>query len=308
MTIGFGERAQEMGLDMSQSAKGLYSYEDRYGSVVYRQLASQPSVIEGEEHPTDGITVPIIGVFTKPVADNDYTYAGYVSNLYKFIGNDVLNEKVRESIRNFGTPIMAENTAFWDTMCRMRNEIILEGGVTTPQTGDVLPVMVVNNSYNGMRAATLSFGLAINYGQSRSVFAFSLGEMRQVHITSSNTQLVSAVSSYMQVFTQDIQSMITESFNSRLTEEQMLATLDLIEGIGKKRSEKITNMLRDLNPPQEIGAVPSPPSAWQLFLAIVRYSSTEQNLNVKRLLENAAESVLVVPERMFSVLERLQDN
>jgi hypothetical protein len=306
MPITFAERAQGMGLNTTQSAKGLYSYEDRYGSVVYRQLACQPSIVEGEEHPTDGTFVPIIGIFTKTPTDVDYAYAGSVSNAYKFIGNDVLNERIRQSIREVGMPIIRENAAFWDTMCRMRNEMILEGGITTPQAGDILPVIIVNNSYNGMRAATLSFGLALKNDRSVSVFGFSLGEMRQIHIASSNTQLSSAVASYMQVFTQDIQDMITQSFNTRITEQQMLSLLDVIEGIGKKRADKVSSILKQLNPPQEVGAVPQPPSSWQLFLALVRYSSLEPNLNIRRLLENAAESVLVIPGRMFDVLEKLQ--
>jgi len=50
------------------------------------------------------------------------------------------------------------------------------------------------------------------------------------------------------------------------------------------------------------------PSAWHMFLAIVRYSSFEPNINIKRMLENAAESVLVIPTRMYGVLERLQSS
>jgi len=80
----------------------------------------------------------------------------------------------------------------------------------------------------------------------------------------------------------------------------MLAVLDVIEQYGKKRRDAISALLEEIQPGGGL------PSAWQIFLAIVRYSSFEQNLNVKRLLENAAESVLVIPARMNEVLERLQ--
>jgi hypothetical protein len=191
----------------------------------------------------------------------------------------------------------------------MRNEIVIQSSQATRQAGDVLPVMIVNNSYNGTRAATLAFGIAIdNIGTitNRTIFGFTLGEMRQVHIAASTTQLTSAVGTYMQVFTQDISDMITQSFNSQLNEDEMLAVLDVIEGIGKKRAEKVSEILASINPQPEGDGPPRLPSAWQVFLAIARYSSLEPNLNAKRLLENAAESVLVIPPRMYEVLEQLQ--
>jgi hypothetical protein len=297
-----------MGLDVTRSYKGLYSYTDRYGEVVYRELQSNRNFSEVPElnHPTDGLDTPLIGIFTKGPEEQEYNYAGYVSDMYKFIGNDIVNQRIRDAIQSVGMPILEENTILWNTFCRMRNEIILQSSQSIAQAGDVLPVMIVNNSYNGTRAATLGFGIAID--NIRTIFGFSLGEMRQVHIESSTTQLSTAVGSYMQVFTQDITDMITSSFNSTLNEDEMLSVLDIIEGIGKKRKEKIAAILDELNPPVQEGATPPLPSAWQVFLAIARYSSLEPNLNSKRLLENAAESVLVIPTRMYDVLERLQQS
>lgn len=300
-----------MGLDTTLSYKGLYRYEDRYGEVVYREL--KPAMIseDSDPHPTDGEDTPLIGIYTKGPTEEEYTYAGYVSDVYKFIGNDVLNDRVRGSISNVGMPILEENTILWNMHCRMRNELIIQNSQSTSQAGDVLPVIIVNNSYNGTRAATLAFGIAIdNIGRQvgRTTFGFSLGEMRQVHLASSNTQLSSAVSSYMQVFTQDIADMITQSFNSQLSSDEMLAVLDVVEGIGKSRREKVAAILEELNPQPEDDGPVRLPSAWQVFLAIARYSSLEPNLNVKRLLENAAESVLVIPPRMFEVLDRLHSS
>ena len=302
-----------MGLDVTRSYKGLYSYTDRYGEVVYRELQSNRNFSEVPElnHPTDGLDTPLIGIFTKGPEEQEYNYAGYVSDMYKFIGNDIVNQRIRDAIQSVGMPILEENTILWNTFCRMRNEIILQSSQSIAQAGDILPVMIVNNSYNGTRAATLGFGIAIdNIGRQigRTIFGFSLGEMRQVHIESSTTQLSAAVGSYMQVFTQDITDMITSSFNSTLSEDEMLSVLDIIEGIGKKRKERVAAILDELNPPIQEGATPPLPSAWQVFLAIARYSSLEPNLNSKRLLENAAESVLVIPTRMYDVLDRLQQS
>ena len=99
--------------------------------------------------------------------------------------------------------------------------------------------------------------------------------------------------------------MINDSFNKKLTEEEMMASLDIIEEISKKRKKGVSNLLKEMLP-EVIEGQPIPlPSCWQIFLAIVRYSSFEENLNAKRLLENAAQSALVIPGKMFNVLNQL---
>lgn len=298
----FAQRAQEMGLTQIGAHKGLFTYEDQYSQIAYRQLFTGfLNVSEEERHPTDGMPTPIIAIYTRPTEDVDFEYAGYVSDFYKFIGNDVLCERVRESIQSVGMPIMTENPIMSYDHTRLRNEIIIQSSQNHRQAGDILPVMVVNNSYNGTRAATIAFGLAMDYNNDRTIFAFSLGELRQVHIQHSTTEMRSAITSYMGVFTENIADMITQSFNNQVTEDEMLAVLDVIEQYGTKRRDAISTLLEELQP-----ADAGLPSSWQIFLAIVRYSSFETNLNMKRLLENAAESVLVIPPRMYEVLERIQ--
>ena len=297
----FAERAEAMGLTAIGAHKGLFTYEDQYSQIAYRQLYTGfINVNEEERHPTDGSPTPLIGIYTRPTADVDFNYCGYVSDFYQFIGNDILCQRVRDSVVAVGMPIMTENVIMSYDHTRMRNEIIIQSSQAHSQAGDVLPVMVVNNSYNGTRAATLAFGLAMEYNNNRTIFAFSLGEMRQVHIQSSTTEMRSAVTSYMGVFSESIADMITESFNSRLSEDDMLAVLDVIDQYGRKRRDAISTLLEELAP-----ADSGLPSAWQVFLAIIRYSSFEQNLNMKKMLENAAESVLVIPPRMYDVLEQL---
>ena len=305
----FAQRAHEMGLDIAGAYKGLYRYIDRYGEVVYRQLAAGAVHEDTDPHPTDGEATPIVAIFTKDPSWTDYRYVGYVSNAYKFIGNDVLNQNIRGAIQEVGIPIVEENTIISGDCTGMRNEIIIQssqnvGSAGIINVGDVLPVMVVNNSYNGTRAASVAFGIAINENQNRVIFAFGLGEMRQVHIVSANTSMTSAINTYMQTFNDDIVNMISESFRSQLTEDEMLGVLDVIEGFGKKRREAVSSLLAEIQSQTENPL----PTAWQMFLAIVRYSSLEPNLNIKRMMENAAESVLVIPERMYGVLDRLHSS
>lgn len=298
----FAQRAQEMGLTAIGAHKGLYTYSDRYSEIAYRQLyTGMINVSEEDRHPTDGTPVPIIAIFTRPTQDVDFEYVGYVSDFYQFIGNDVLCDQVRQSIQSVGLPIVTENPIMSYDLTRLRNEIIIQSSHSHPQAGDILPVMVVNNSYNGTRAASISFGISMDYNNDRAIFAFSLGQIRQVHIQNSTTEMRSHVTSYMRAFSENIGDMITQSFNNQVTETEMLAVLDVIEEHGKKRRDAISTLLEEIQP-----AEAGPPSSWQIFLAIVRYSSFEPNLNVKRLLENAAESVLVIPPRMYEVLEELQ--
>ena len=296
----FHERAEDMGLTCHPQ-KLQFSYSDRYGQIVYRQLITDSDPTD--QHDTDRQLVPILAIFTSSGEQLGFKYCGYVSDFYQFIGNDVLNQQIRDAIQEVGIPILTENTILDGDLTRMRNEIIIQSSQNVAGAGDVLPVMIVNNSYNGTKAATISFGIATQHNRDRLIFSFGLGEMRQVHIVNSNAQMSSVVSSYMNVFSEHIFDLITESFRSRLTAEQMLSILDVIEDLGKGRRDQISKYLEEINPTTEGETIF--PSAWQMFLAIVRYSSFEPNLNMKRLLENAAESVLVIPTRMYEVLERL---
>jgi hypothetical protein len=100
--------------------------------------------------------------------------------------------------------------------------------------------------------------------------------------------------------------MISRSFSTQVSEEDMLTTLDAIEELGKARRKEISKILAEMNPAPAEGQDPPLPTVWQVFLSIVRYSSFEPNLNIRRLLENAAERVLVIPTRMYYVLEKIQ--
>ena len=294
----FSLRAEEMGLDIQNAYKGMYSYRDRFVEVVYRQMftRSSPGNPTVKENETDDIELPYLAVFTKHSDQTNYIYAGYVSNLYKFVGNDVLCIPILESIASTGNAVLRENSIFTMDYAKLRHEIIIQSSVNTPIAGDVLPVIIVSNSYNGTRRASLAFGLATAGNRMDYVtFAFQLGEISMIHIESSDTSMTTAVSDYVETFRSSIDEMINQSFQKQLTEEDMFATLDLIEGVGKRRREIIS------------GDLPETVTAWGMFLAIVRYSSFESNLNAKKMLENIAESVLVIPTRMYDVLEKLQN-
>lgn len=296
----FSERAAEMGLDISNANKGMFSHSDRYGTVVYRLLKTG-DLFNDEFHPTDNVSIPLVALFTAPPNSDEYKYCGYVSDVYKFVGNDILNQQIRDSIQSFGLPIISENPITSFDLTKMRNEIFIQSSQNVVQIGDVIPIMVVNNSYDGTKAASVAFAISLDYDGESLSFAFKLGEMRMVHIENSRTTLTSTVGVYMHTFSENIVDLIRRNFEQRITEEKMLGTLELVEAVGKRRKEAISKLIDDM---QEGSS--ELPTLWQMFIAIVRYSSIEQNLNAKRMLENAAESVLVIPARMFDVLSRLE--
>jgi len=305
----FSERAEEMGLDVTKYYKGLYSYTDQYCEVVYRQLHPQLTYDGADsrdlvpEHETDAIHVPLLGIFTKGPDSTGFNYCGYVSDMYKFVGNETLMGRIRSSIGEVGVPIVTENAMFDSNYTRMRSEIVIQSSHNIPEIADVFPIMIVNNSYNGTRAASLAFGIGTQFDQREVVtFAFNLGEIRQVHIETSTTSLSSAVNTYMEVFNEDIVEMVSGSFQAQLSEDDMMALLEVVGSYGKKRREQISELL------DQVAEEGRTPTAWQVFLAIVRYTSLEPNLNVKKMLENIAESVLVIPTRMHRVLNELSSN
>jgi len=302
MRIPFKDRYEIMGLE-GISSKGFYRYSDQYAEVVYRQVTTM--VDEGNNnHNTDDTILPIIAIFTKhPVDDEEYIYCGVLSELYQFMGYDVLNKKIRDSINEIGDANVIENPIIKYDKTFLRNEFIIQSShQTISEVGDIFPVIITENSYNGSRAATLSFGLSTHSRSNSIVFKFDLGKIRQTHIVNSSSEMTSTVASYMNVFSDNIIEIVERSFEHKITEDQMFNMLDLVEKFGKNRRNEVSKLLTELNP-TTTGEMPS---AWQMFLAIVTYSSFEPNLNIKRLLENAAESVLVIPTRMYNVLEQLQ--
>lgn len=304
--ITFEDRALDMGLVYNPTRKEYY-YGDPFSRVLYKELQTTPPnpvLSDRPDNETDGYDPGLLAVFTKPPTDeNDpkWKYVGYVSRLYKFIGNEQFTNTVKESVTEVGMPIIRERPILSWKMSQFRNEMTIQNGVNAPEHGDVFPAMIVKNTYDGNGAQALQFGLVTNDSDYFNVFGFSLGEMKQIHVAGASTVISANVENYVQAFSASITEMITESFHRELTEQQMFSLLDIVENIGKKRREEISKTIVEMT-----GGEGVMPSAWQVFLAITRYSSLEPNLNAKSLLENAAESVLVIPPRMIEVLERIQ--
>lgn len=289
----FDSRATAMGLTYMNY--GLYSYSDQHGEVVYKKLKT-----------LDDIEIPFLGVFTRPQQqegrpESDLAYAGIVSDDYRFVGNEVVNESIRSSIAEIGHPIFREDTLLLNAGCQMHNTIVIRHESNVSEVGDVYPQIVITNSYNGTRAVNASFGISVFNGGERMIsFGFKkFGAIRQVHIQSSRTTVSSAIGQYVQSFTDNITDLIRENFNANITEDQMIKALDTVEKFGKRRRTSISMSLSELDDGD------SPMTRWQLFHAITRFSAMERNLNAKLMLEDIAEKILIIPVEMERVLRQL---
>jgi hypothetical protein len=86
----------------------------------------------------------------------------------------------------------------------------------------------------------------------------------------------------------------------------MMKVLDMIEKLsGKKRREAITAAIVE---DQGDGIENWSMNSWQLFHSITRFSTLENNLNAKRILEDIAERVLIVPAQMSEAVVALQES
>jgi len=302
--MSFEERAQVMGL--SNLGGGCFYYIDRYGEVVYRILTTMSSSNFSEElsflNDLNNFRVPYLALFTRKRRDVHFKLVAILSDLYKFIGNDTLNQQIRDSVAETGNPILVELPVFSSNFTQMYNMITIQHPSNVPRVGDIFPTLIVRNSYNGTRRATIEFGLSMSEVDGLSTrwvgfgFRTKLGTIFQVHVDSSKTFISTAVGVYVSTFSQNIVSLVEDNFNNSLSEDDVLRVLDLVEEIGKRRREGISSIL------EELSGSSATTSSWNMFLAITRFSSREKNLNAKVLLENIAERVLIVPNQMISLV------
>jgi len=290
----FLNRAEGMGLEVQDL--GRYRYEDEFGEVIYRQLTTM-----------DGIAIPFLGVFVKSAEATNQSLAGIVSDHYQFVGNTDAINKIKESIADIGSPIFTEHTLISHAGAQMYHEIVIRNQTSVPSVGDIYPQLIVTNGYNGTRAINVSFGISIYNEQRKRLLGFGFrkfGNMRQIHMKNAKTRLSSAIGSYVNTFGEGIMSMIEANMNSRLTEDDFLKTLELVEGIGKRRRESVSMIIESIS--EKDSEDQKVITRWNLFHAITRFSSIEKNINTRLLLENAAERCLVFPTEMDNVLKQVR--
>lgn len=301
--VDFKERIIQMGL--RDIGHDCFEYLDSTGGVVYKHLQSKDTLgvpLDGICH--DSFDVPIYGVFTKPPVENiPYSYVGYVSNLYQFEGNEVMNDSIRSSILQVGPMIFREYLYLNALRTRMSNDILIRNPSNIPRVGDVFPHVTVKNTYDGSGAREYSFGFSIFAGTDRNfgfTFQNKLGKVRQVHNANALTTASSSIENYTTIFSQNITEIITANINTEINEEHLLNVFSMLEDIGKKKRSDVSSYLEEA-----IKETNGRINGWTLFSAICHFSTIEKNINIRSLLNNIAEKVLVIPIQIQNVLDSI---
>jgi len=296
----FEENHKVMGLE--KIAEFTYKYSDIYSDVVYTNLQTGNNI--GVEDLNSHKT-PLMGIFTRirhkvnNPNNNDYLYCGNVSQIYHFVGNEVLLNKLRSSILKINQPILKEDISFNGKATRMMAEIIIQNKTNIPSCGDIYPQIIIGNSYDGTKRINICYGLYIHESESKQLsfgFRNQILSMNQIHKSNSQTTMSDSIGQYVDVFKDNITDLISDNFSKKISEEDMLSSLDMIEAVGKKRREMISNELKNIGNNNI--------SAWDMFLAIIKYSTIEKNINAKILMEDVAERVLTIPTQMMDIIEQ----
>jgi len=298
--MSFLTESLEMGLETIDH--GLYQYRDRYSSVWYEILRG---VTRSDELPSLAI---FTGNPTTPIEERQYI--GAVSTEYKFFGNAMAVDAVMDSINNLSSGNnISEKTIFSANMTQLSSELMIINRSSNQNSREiVVPMINIENSYNGTKAAMYSFGIGIvdpNYNLIGSVsLKKKISSMRQIHIICSNTQLESNIGSYIDVFNTNITDLVNENFEKVIPPEDAMKALGMVEKLGKKRYAAVVHNLAGLtNNGNEFDENNIPPiNAWNMFMAIATYSCKEENINAKKMLDNIAERTLNIPTRMLAAL------
>lgn len=300
--MSFEERAADMGLTLL--SENCYGYQDRYSSIAYKKLKT-----------SDDVEIDNWALFTashdSDLANHaEFTHAGIISKEYKFVGNDTIVQGLRDSVESAGEALLRERSYMDEAkLTSIRAELVISNPSSDDRIGNVYPQLVIENSYNGTKAVNIHFGLSISEGEGNEPTSFSfkskLGKLRQVHMSTSRTEMTTVVDNYVNHFSDNILSLIETNFNTELTEEHVINVLDVIEKLGTTRRNSISAALQESIKDDE--GHTRPITAWDLFLTITRFSTMERSLNIKNYLENAAERVLVVPHEMMNMVDRLNE-
>jgi hypothetical protein len=296
------QESLEMGLTTMET--GLYEYRDRYSAVWYEILRGV----------TRDLELPSLAIFTgepnTPIDDRQYV--GAVSTEYKFFGNAMAVDAVMDSIKNLssGDNNLRERVIFSANRTQMSCELMIINSQTKiGESGTVVPLINIENSYNGSKAAMYSFGMGIvdaGYNMIGSIsFKKKILGMRQIHILCSNTSLESNIGSYIDVFNSNITDLVNENFNKVVPPEDAMKALGMVEKLGKRRHAAIVHNLASLtNNGQDFDEDNIPPiNAWNMFMAIATYSCREENINAKKMLDSIAERTLNIPTKMLASLQ-----
>jgi hypothetical protein len=186
----------------------------------------------------------------------------------------------------------------------MTNEIIIQNNTNIPQVGDVYPQIIVKNTYDGSGAREFLFGFSVLENTNTRLFGFGfknkISNLRQVHNVHATTSFSTPIAKYVEFFSNNIMEIIDVNFTTIINEDHLLSVFDMLEKVGKKRRNDVAAYVAGIREENNNNV-----NAWTLFLAITFFSTIEKNINIKSLLEDIAEKVLIIPVGIQNVIQTL---
>ena len=293
--MDFSERSENAGLVMKEEMGGYY-YTDMFSSVLYTPLFTPRNV-----------QIPHMGIFTSKPEETDlskFLFVGVVSKFYDFVGNAGVVDSIIQSVEASGQPVFSRRHYMSGNLAELWFELAIGSATNVPSLGDIYPQLSISNSYSGTGAVNIKFGINISgqdgaYGFTFRKFNNNFGGLRKVHHAGFKSTLSTVVGNYVESFGENIIDMITVNFAQPVHGDMVFSLLDLLEKAGKKRRDTFSSYVSQIT---ENGTKPI--NIWQLFCALVKMSSVE-TLNVKKYMENLAESVLIMPVKMAEILKQV---
>ena len=120
------------------------------------------------------------------------------------------------------------------------------------------------------------------------------------------TTFSTPIAQYVEIFSKNILEIVEENFNTEITEDHLLTVFDMLEEVGKKRKLDVSSYLKSIEDFNKEKNIVKKINAFDLFVAISYFSTIEKNVNIKSLLEDIAEKVLVIPVEIQNVLNTLK--
>jgi len=297
MTLTFADVSRDRGL-IHNPNRGEWLYKDKFSKVAYRHLKTFETIDDKEDY-LRAFQVPHLAVFTTGPEDQDFNYrfCGIISRIYQFLGNEDYVNEVKESLSSGQAKITEEYFMMNSFRTKFRYSASISNSISTT-IGDVLPTIVLKNSYDASWARIMQFGLKM----ADTLFAFNMGKFRQVHVSGASTRLVSDVDKYVSKFEEGITELIDTCSKTKISNEKLMSVLELLEEMGKRRHSKIVEIL---NRTKEEKNIPNDelPDIWTVFTAFVNYNKVERNLNAIDMIEDVAQSVLIIPTKLMEVFQ-----
>jgi len=294
----FAAKYAEMGL--TNLGDESYFYSDTYSEIKYNRL-----ITKNKNHDSSVFAIMTRNP-TVPVDEADplegFKFTGYVSSSYQFVGNEALVASVRDSVIGANQTVFREYPILGAGLTTFMTELVLENPNSVDEIGIIKPQVNISNSYNGTAKAKVSFGFSVFDGDdNRSGFSFynKLVNMDQIHIQNSNAMMSGPIGDFVTMLSDNIVNLVTSNFQNALDDDATGEVVELIEkaGLGKTRTTELKEHITALD-----GV-----TSWNIFHILTRYSTLEKNFNAKKILQNVAESVLVVPAEIMGVVEQFNE-